>query len=125
MKLYKTDEYDEDFGTCLFISFTRDEYGDVVGEPPEVCLSSGYLSEGFEESQWPYFIKGDFFNELFEQADPKSFPPREPTKEEAFDSLQNAVSKLHAYACSLPIGDERTKAFAIYQAARMAPRAEM
>lgn len=45
-------------------------------------------------------------------------------KEDAFNSLDEAVSKLHKYACECEIGDERTKAFAIYQAARLAPRAE-
>jgi hypothetical protein len=124
MQLFKTEEYNEDFGPCLFINFSRDENGNVLGEPPEVCFSSGYLQEGFEESEWPYFIKGDLFNHLFEQADPKSFPPKKITKEDAFDALENAVSQLHAYACSLPIGKDREKAFAIFQAARIAPRAE-
>lgn len=45
-------------------------------------------------------------------------------KSEAFDALYVAVSKLHTWACALPVGDERTKAFAIYQAARIAPIAE-
>jgi hypothetical protein len=124
MKLFKTEEYNEDFGPCLFINFSRDENGNVLGEPPEVCFSSGYLQEDFEESEWPYFIKGDLFNHLFEQADPKSFPPKKITKDEAFDALQEAISKLHTYACSLPIGKSRTKAFAIYQAVRMSPLTE-
>lgn len=53
--------------------------------------------------------------------------PLEPVqllKSEAFEALQDAVSKLHKWACELPVGEEREKAFAIYQAARLAPLAE-
>lgn len=45
-------------------------------------------------------------------------------KDDAFNSLDEAVSKLHKYACECELGEERIKAFAIYQAARLAPRAE-
>lgn len=45
-------------------------------------------------------------------------------KEEAYSALDDAVSKLHKYACSCELGKEREKAFAVYQAARLAPGAE-
>ena len=45
-------------------------------------------------------------------------------KDDAANALDEAVAKLHKYACECEIGPERTKAFAIYQAARLAPRAE-
>lgn len=122
MKLFKTDNYNEDDGCCLFLAFSYDEQGNVLGEPPEVTFSHGYLEDGFDGDKWTHFIKGCEFDIVFEQADPKSFPPN--LKSNAFKSLENAVSKLHQYACSLPIGDERTKAFAIYQEARHAPLAD-
>lgn len=44
-------------------------------------------------------------------------------KIEAFDALEVAVEKIHKWACALPVGEERTKAFAIHQAARLSPMA--
>lgn len=44
-------------------------------------------------------------------------------KEKAFEKLQDAVSSLHEYACECDLGDERIKAFAVYDAARRAPLA--
>lgn len=53
----------------------------------------------------------------------------EPTKEEldqmkqdALESLQVAITKLHNYACACEVGNERTRAFEIYQNARVAAR---
>lgn len=42
----------------------------------------------------------------------------------AFDRLQVAVGALYDYAGACELGPERIKAFAIYEAARLAPRAE-
>ena len=72
-ELMKTEDYHEDFGNCLFISFSRDSNNEIIGEPPEVKFSSGYLEEGFDEIKWTHFVKGSF-NFLFEQADPENFP---------------------------------------------------
>lgn len=40
----------------------------------------------------------------------------------AFDALRDAETKMHAYACSLDIGEEREKAFAIFDNIRNAAR---
>jgi hypothetical protein len=45
-------------------------------------------------------------------------------KEDAFNALNEAVSKMHKYAAACELGPERTKAFAIHQAARISPLAE-
>jgi len=74
MELLKTEEYHEDFGCCLFFSFSRDEQGHVLGEPPEVCFSSGYMEDGFDEKEWTHFIKGVDMNFVFTGVDPVRFP---------------------------------------------------
>ena len=43
-------------------------------------------------------------------------------KEDAFNAHDNAVSLLHKYACACPLGDERIRAFEIYQNVRVAVR---
>ena len=73
-QLQKTEDYHEDFGDCLFISFSRDDKGNILGEPPEVCFSSVH-TDGFDESEWTHFIHQDW-NFLFTEADPKNFPAR-------------------------------------------------
>jgi hypothetical protein len=45
-------------------------------------------------------------------------------KEDAFNALHEAVSKMYKYAAACELGPERTKAFAIHQAARISPLAE-
>ncbi len=74
MKLRKTEDYHEDDGCCMFFSFSYDKNGNVLGEPPEVEFSSGYLQDDFDETKWTHFVKGDEFNTIFEQADPEAFP---------------------------------------------------
>jgi len=73
MKLINTDEYDEEYGCCLFVSFSRDEKGNILGEPPEVCFSSGYLEDDFDGEKWTHFVKGDF-NFMFSDVDPINYP---------------------------------------------------
>lgn len=75
-QLLKTEDYHEDYGSCLFVRFSTEEDGSIVGEPPEVVFASGYIEDGFEESEWPYFIKGSW-NFMFTDADPANFPERE------------------------------------------------
>ena len=74
MKLQKTEEHHEEDDSALFFSFSRDKDGNVLGEPPEVMFSDGYLEDDFDPEKWTHFIKGIDFNFVFEQADPKSFP---------------------------------------------------
>lgn len=73
MKLLPTSEYHEDMGPCLFVNFSRDENGKILGEPPEVYFASGYMEDGFDGSIWTHFVEGDF-NFIFSDADPVNFP---------------------------------------------------
>ena len=75
MKLLPTSEWHEDLGSSIFVCFSRDENGDILGEPPELEFCSGYLEENFDEEKWTHFIDGDF-NFMFSDADPVNFPPR-------------------------------------------------
>jgi hypothetical protein len=75
VKLLKTEDYHEDMSCCLFVSFSRDENGEILGEPPDVYFSYGYLEDGFDEKIWTHFVVGDF-NFLFHDADPLRFPHR-------------------------------------------------
>ena len=43
-------------------------------------------------------------------------------KEDALNTLDDAVGKLHKYASACDIGDERIWAFEVYQNARLATR---
>jgi len=43
-------------------------------------------------------------------------------KEIAINAHNDATSKMHEYACALPIGTERIKAFEAYQNIRLATR---
>lgn len=77
------------------------------------------------------WVDQDVMSKAYEDANnPSSSEPvteenlSKQLKETAFDTLQLAVTALHNYACACEIGPERVKAFAIYQAARLAPRAE-
>ncbi len=73
MKCLPTSEWHEDLGASIFVSFSRDEDGNILGEPPELYWGSGYLDEDFDEEKWTHYIDGDF-NFIFEDADPFSFP---------------------------------------------------
>jgi hypothetical protein len=75
IKLLKTEDYDEEYGSRIFVSFSRDEDGNILGEPPEVCFDSGYLNDDFDEAKWTHFID-DNCNFMFSDADPKQFPER-------------------------------------------------
>jgi len=46
----------------------------------------------------------------------------ESLKNAAFESLRDAEKRMHAYACALEVGDERTKAFEIFENIRNAAR---
>jgi hypothetical protein len=74
MKVLKSEEWHEDLGMSIFISFSRDENGAILGEPPELYCGSGYLEEKFDFNKWTHFIDGDF-NFIFSDADPVNFPP--------------------------------------------------
>jgi len=74
MKLLKSEEWHEDLGASIFVSFSRDENGTILGEPPELYYGSGYLQENFDFDKWTHFIDGDF-NFIFSDADPINFPP--------------------------------------------------
>ncbi len=73
MQLLETEQYHEDRGPALFVSFARDEDGVIIGEHPEVYFASGYMEDGFDASKWTHFIDGDF-NFMFSDADPVNFP---------------------------------------------------
>lgn len=75
MELKPTSEWSEDLGSSIFVSFSKDENNEILGEPPELYYGSGYLEEGFDERKWTHFIDGDF-NFIFTDADPINFPPR-------------------------------------------------
>lgn len=74
MKLKPITEWHEDLGASIFVSFSRDEKGEILGEPPELYYGSGYLEENFDDKKWTHFIDGDF-NFIFTDADPLNFPP--------------------------------------------------
>jgi len=64
--LYPTSEYHEDDGNVLFVSFSRNDKGIVLGEPPLFHMGYGYLEEDFDENQWTHFIKGSSLNYIFD-----------------------------------------------------------
>ena len=72
-KLLKTEEYNEEMGSVIFVSFSRNENGEIIGEPPEVCIACGYMDDTFDEKKWTHFID-DNLNFLFQDADPINFP---------------------------------------------------
>lgn len=72
-KLRKTEEYDEEIGCVIFVSFSRDDDGTIIGEPPEVMVSRGYLEDDFDETKWTHFID-NHLNFIFTDADPVNFP---------------------------------------------------
>ena len=74
MKLLPTSEWHEDLGASIFVYFSRDENGMILGEPPEVDFLSGYLEDGFDAEKWTHFIDCDL-NFIFSDADPVNFPP--------------------------------------------------
>jgi hypothetical protein len=75
MKLLPVSEWHEDDGSSIFVSFSRDENGVILGEPPELYWGSGYLEGDFDEAKWTHFIDGDC-NFIFSDADPVNFPRR-------------------------------------------------
>ena len=75
MKLLPSSEWHEDLGSSIFVSFSRDENGEILGGPPELYFGYGYLEQDFDEEKWTHFIDGDF-NFIFSDADPVNFPPR-------------------------------------------------
>ena len=72
MKALPSSDWHEDLGASIFISFSRDENGDILGEPPELYFGSGYLEDDFDFDKWTHFIDGNF-NFIFYDADPKNF----------------------------------------------------
>ena len=73
-KLLKTEEYNEEMGCVIFVSFSRDDDGSIVREPPEVMVSHGYLDDDFDENKWTHFIDNNL-NFMFSGADPVNFTP--------------------------------------------------
>jgi hypothetical protein len=73
MKLLKSDEYHEDMGSRIFISFERDADGKIQGAPPDVRCCSGYLEDDFDDKEWTHFID-DNLNSMFSDVDPVNFP---------------------------------------------------
>lgn len=74
--------------------------------------------EVLQEANAPLFcdkLKSDVFDALADSS-------IEGLKHEAFEAHRLAEKKWHAYACELPVGDERTKAFEIYENIRLATR---
>ena len=59
MKVLPSEEWHEDLGSSIFISFSRDENGEILGEPPELYYGSGYLEEFFDFDRWTHFIDGN------------------------------------------------------------------
>ena len=68
MKIKPVSEWHEDLGASIFIRFSRDEEGQIRGEPPEVCFVSGYLDDAFNMDEWEYYLV-DNVNTWFEQAE--------------------------------------------------------
>lgn len=58
--LFKTEEWSEDYGDCLFFHFHTFE------EPPEVTVTSPF-DDDFNDGFWHYFMRLDF-NSIFNQA---------------------------------------------------------
>ena len=52
MRLLPSDEWHEDLGASIFVCFSRDESGEILGEPPELCYGSGYLDDEFDFDTW-------------------------------------------------------------------------
>jgi len=75
MNLKPTSEWHEDLGASIFVCFSRDKNGNILGETPELYYGSGYLEEDFDEDKWTHFIDGDF-NFIFSDADPDNFAVR-------------------------------------------------
>ncbi len=60
MKLYKSDDYHEDYGDCIFFHFENfEEYPDIrIGSP---------LDDRWKNDCWTHFIRFDF-NDILDQA---------------------------------------------------------
>lgn len=68
MIILPVSQWSEDDGNSLFIRFSRNEKGEIMGEPPEVVFANGYIEHGFNIEEWDYFLKGSI-NSWFEQAE--------------------------------------------------------
>lgn len=73
-KLMKTEDYHEDYGAVIFIGWDRNRDGSIAGAPPSLYFGCGWLDEGFDSDLYTHWIDAKFFNSLFTQADPDSFP---------------------------------------------------
>ena len=60
MELYKTDEWDEEYGECIFFHFLS------FSEPPFAC-SADCRDVTFDANYWTHFIRIDY-NSIFKQA---------------------------------------------------------
>lgn len=56
MKIKPADQWHEELGSRLFIKFSRDEEGNILGEEPTVEFASGYTQIGFNIDEWEYFL---------------------------------------------------------------------
>ena len=72
-RLRKVEEYNEEMGCVIFVSFLRDDRGVIQSDPPDVYCGCGYLEPDFDEKKWTHFIDDDL-NWLFTDADPVNFP---------------------------------------------------
>lgn len=68
MKIRPVSEWHEDLGCRMFIKFTRDEDGEILGESPQVEFASGYIQDGFDIVDWDYFLD-ESINTWFEQVE--------------------------------------------------------
>lgn len=75
MRVLDSSEWHEDYGSSIFISYSRDKYGNILGETPELYYGQGYLEEDFDFDKWTHFIDGNF-NFIFSDVDPINFPQR-------------------------------------------------
>lgn len=74
--------------------------------------------EALQEANSPLF-GNNLKSDVFEQIESSSI---EGLKHEAFEAHKLAEKKWYAYACELPVGEERTKAFDVYENIRLATR---
>jgi hypothetical protein len=68
LEVFEADTYNEEDGPCLFFSFSRDDNGKILGEPPETEFLNGYMGDDFDPKKWTHFIKGIDFNFVFTAA---------------------------------------------------------
>ncbi len=66
MIVMKTEDYHEDMGAQIFISFNREDDGTMVGEPFDVKMCNGYMDDNFDEKEWTHFLFVESYNFVFE-----------------------------------------------------------